>query len=91
MIDSYDALQKNLPPNIFESVRKILYGPLTPEVSLQPETVNRANKLDVEVKSFRINCDKQQTIAPRLVKVAAIQNKIVVPATRPVTEQKKAL
>ena len=43
------------------------------------------------MKSFKINCEKQQTIAPRLVKVAAIQNKIVIPATRPVAEQKKAL
>ena len=89
--DSYEALEKLLPPKVFEGVRKILYGPKTPEVPLQQETINRANKLDVEVKNFKINCEEQQTIAPRLVKVAAIQNKIVIPATKPVIEQKKAL
>ena len=91
LIDSYDALQKNLPPKMFESIRKILYGPKADEITLRPETINRANKLDVEVKSYKINCEKQQTVAPRLVKVAAIQNKIVVPASSPVAEQKKAL
>ena len=47
LIDTYEALEDNLPPKMFESIRNIIYGPKTPATPLQAETVNRANKLDV--------------------------------------------
>lgn len=76
---------------MFESVRKIFYGPQTPEVSLQRSTVDQANKLDVEVKSFKIPCEQEQLRGSRIIKVGAIQNKIVLSTDKPVAEQKKAL
>ena len=85
LIDSYVALENHLPKKIFESVRKILYGPQTPEIALKKETVNRASNLDVEVKQFKINCESEQLRAPRIVKVAAVQNKIVLPPSSPVS------
>lgn len=69
----------------------ILYGLNTPAVDLCQETVNRANNIDVEVKSFRINSKKEQIRPQRYVKVAAVQNKIVLPTDKPVNEQKKAI
>ena len=91
LIDSYKALESYLPKKVFDSVRKIFYGPLTPEVALKQNTIDRANKLDVEVKSFTIPCEKEQLRAPRVVKVGSIQNKIVLSTDKPVAEQKKAL
>jgi hypothetical protein len=91
LIDSYVALEKHLPKKVFDSVRQILYGPKTPEVELRPETKSKANSLKVEVKSFKINCEPEQTRPARLVKVGAVQNKIVLPTDRPIAEQKKAI
>jgi beta-ureidopropionase len=47
--------------------------------------------LDVEVKSFKVNSHKEQNRPQRLVKVGAIQNKIVLPTDRPIAEQKAAI
>ena len=69
----------------------IMYGLNTPAVDLKPQTVDQAKNIDVEVKKFRINCEKEQTRNERRVKVAAVQNKIVLPTDRPVHEQKKAI
>ncbi|MCB0370120.1 MAG: hypothetical protein KDD45_12025 [Bdellovibrionales bacterium] len=53
-------------------------------MTLKQETINRANKLDVEVKSYKINCEKEQTRPARIVKVASIQNKIILSTDKPV-------
>jgi hypothetical protein len=42
LVDTFEALRENLPGKLFDSVRQILYGPLTPEVPLKTETVERA-------------------------------------------------
>jgi len=76
---------------VFESVRKIFYGAQTPEIALQLSTVDQASKLDVEVKSYKIPCEQEQLRPPRVVKVGAIQNKIILSTDKPVAEQKKAL
>jgi beta-ureidopropionase len=80
-----------LPAKVFESVRKIFYGPQTLEVALQRNTVDQASKLDVEVKSFKIPCEQEQLRGSRVIKVGSIQNKIVLSTDKPVAEQKKAL
>lgn len=43
------------------------------------------------MKSFKINAEKEQTRPQRIVKVAAVQNRIVLPTDKPVAEQKKAI
>jgi hypothetical protein len=91
LIDTFKALQENLPKRIFKSIRTIIYGLNTPAVDLRRETTERATNLDVEVKSFKINSEKEQIRPQRYVKVGAIQNKIVLPTDRPVAEQKKAI
>ena len=45
----------------------------------------------MEVKHFKIGADKEENRNERLVKVAAVQNKIVLPTTASVQEQKQAI
>lgn len=44
---------------------------------LKKETIDRANQIDLEVKQFKINSEEEQIRPKRLVKVGAVQNKIV--------------
>ena len=85
------ALKQSLSPRLFESIRKIHYGTNNPELALRQETLQRASNLNVEVKGFKIHCEEEQTRPARVIKVAAIQNQIVVPPSRPVAEQKRTI
>lgn len=84
-------MKSHLPPKIFEDVRQIFYGTKTDEIALSSATIERAKNSDVEVKHFRINSEKEENRDPRIVRVAAIQNKIVLPTTESVQKQKQAL
>lgn len=42
---------------------------------------------DFDLKAFGIDAIEEQTRAKRLVRVGAIQNKIVLPTTAPITKQ----
>jgi beta-ureidopropionase len=84
-------LKQYLPKKVFDNIRQILYGTQTPEVPLRQETIQRASQIDVEVKQFRVNSEAEQIRSKRLVKVAAIQNKIVLETTKPIQEQKRAI
>lgn len=90
-IDTYEALKTYLPSKVFEDVRQIFYGIKTDEVALNPKTIERANSADVEVKHFRVNAEQEENRDPRRVKVAAIQNKIVLSTSEPVQKQKHAI
>lgn len=80
-----------MPGKIFENVRQILYGIKNEEITLKAETIEVAKNKNVEVKQFRVNCAKEENRDRRTVKVAAIQNKIVLPTTESVKKQKEAL
>ena len=50
-----------------------------------------ADAQDFEIKAFKIPCAKEQVRAPRVVRVGAIQNKIVKETSAPILEQRDAL
>ena len=91
LIDSYEALKSYLPPKVFEDIRQIFFGMKTDEIALNSATIEKAKNADVEVKHFRINAEKEENRDARIVRVAAIQNKIVLPTTEPVQKQKQAI
>lgn len=50
-----------------------------------------ASEHDFELKGYLFECDKEQLRVERRVRVAVIQNAIVLPTTAPVAEQRHAI
>lgn len=50
-----------------------------------------ADEGNFEVKGYSIDAHPEECRPPRLVRIGAIQNKIVLPTTAPVSQQREAL
>jgi len=86
-----DILEKHIPEDELREVKRILYG--TPVETLQlPTSVEENAALQkFEVAAYKVPTRLEQMRAPRLVRIGAVQNKIVVPTDKPVLEQITAL
>ena len=96
------ALSKNLSGTELEHVTRILYGRAHPLVhscirqkylralSL-PEASVVAEKDNFELKAFTVSASLEQLRSPRKVRIAAIQNAIVLSTTAPVADQRDAI
>ena len=56
-------------------------------LSLPEEAVKLANEANFELKGYKFSAAAEDTRAPRIVRIAVVQNAIVKPTTSPVTEQ----
>ncbi|KAJ9469672.1 Beta-ureidopropionase [Diplonema papillatum] len=89
--NTFETLSSSVPADKWEELRKVLYGPATPACQVAPEAQAAADKAGAEIKCYKVNCPPEQLRPPRLVKVAAIQNSIVLPTTAPLREQYEAI
>lgn len=55
------------------------------------EATNIAAENDFEIKGYRFTAKTEQIRKPRLVRVGAIQNSIVLPTTEPIDKQREAI
>jgi len=91
-IHSLEAiLEKHIPDSDLEEAKRILYGKPIGTLSLPTSAVDLSEKLQCELKGFRFTAKNEDTRAPRVVRVAAIQNKIILPTTEPVSKQIESL
>jgi beta-ureidopropionase len=72
-------------------MKRIIYGRPVEELTIPPEAVTLSEEKDFEIKAYRITTAPESTKKPRLVKLGLVQNKIVLPTTDPVEEQRDAL
>ena len=89
----YDALKANLPEQTFAQVRRILYGNEWKSIPI-PDQVRSSSKLNsFEVRGYSMihNVAREQTRAPRVVRLGLIQNAIGANTTEPVDVQYKAI
>lgn len=84
-------LEKHLPEKELAEVKRILYGKPTPELQLSEESKAIAEAKDFELKGYKMECPVDQLRAPRIVRVGAVQNKIILPTDAPISEQLAAL
>ncbi len=90
-----EILTRYLPAPELAACRRILYGhncgaPLQEDVLL-PESLQAARGADFDLKGcFVFRAAPMQLRAPRVVRIAVIQNKIVLPTTAPYADQAKA-
>lgn len=86
------CLEKYIPGNELKEVKRILYGRSDDNaIEVPEETMAIAAKHGFEVRAFSIPAQKEQLRAPRIVRVAAIQNSICVETTAPLEAQRQAI
>lgn len=90
-----DILQTFIPEEQLTQVKRVLYGanqgkPVS-AVSLDDALVSQAKTLNIDYKGYEITAASEQLRPPRLVRIAVIQNKIVLPTTAPFADQSQAI
>ena len=86
-----DALE-GLPKETIPHVWRILFGGEKQESLDIPKSVTEKSvENNFEVKTYKIECPKEQLRSARIVRVGVIQNTIVKPTTDPVLEQYLAI
>lgn len=61
------------------------------QLAIDSSVLDFARENDFQVAGYVIKAQEEQLRRPRKVKIAAIQNKIVLPTTAPVAEQREAI
>nr|XP_054747952.1 beta-ureidopropionase-like [Lytechinus pictus] len=84
-------LEEHLPADKLQTVNRILYGSSCRVLALPAECGALGENGNFEVKGYQIGAGQEQLRSPRLVRIGLIQNKIVLPTTAPVKEQKDAI
>ncbi|CAJ0582452.1 unnamed protein product, partial [Mesorhabditis spiculigera] len=85
------ALEKALSGRELDEVTRILYGKRIPALEIPAKALDAAEKASFEIKGFTVEAQREQLRAPRKVRIAAIQNAIVLPTTYPIAEQRHAI
>ncbi|XP_013114540.2 beta-ureidopropionase [Stomoxys calcitrans] len=87
-----ECLEKHIPADELKEVKRILYGRSDDNVLPLPmEATKLAAEHGFELKAYRIGAKQEQMRKPRLVKVGAIQNSIVLPTDAPLEKQRDAI
>ena len=83
---------QNLPKGkVSDEIKRVIYGMNTEELKVNPESIKISQMNNFEIKAYKIPAFNEQSRSQRLVKIGAIQNKIVLPTTEPILNQMKAI
>uniref|UniRef100_A0A1I8BWB0 CN hydrolase domain-containing protein n=1 Tax=Meloidogyne hapla TaxID=6305 RepID=A0A1I8BWB0_MELHA len=74
-----------------EEVLRLIYGRRCPQLSLSNDLLESSVGSGFEIKGFQIKALEEQCRRPRRIRVAAIQNKIVLPTSAPIVQQRDAI
>lgn len=88
----HSILEKHLPDDELNEVRRILYGRNLPKLDLPADAQKAAEDLEFDLSGYKIDgCATEEVRSPQVVKVGLIQNQIVKPTTESVLDQRQAL
>ncbi|XP_068680494.1 beta-ureidopropionase-like [Montipora foliosa] len=85
------CLEKYLPPRELEEVNRILYGKPVSKLELASEALSLAEERNFELAGYKFGVQEEQLRKPRIVRVGAVQNKIILPTNAPLANQLSAL
>lgn len=91
MDDLYKTLQEHLPPEVAKEVNRMLYGNPCKSLDISHEAKSLADREDFDLQAYGIEASPEQTRPKRLVRVGAIQNRIVLPTDVPIAKQRDAI
>ncbi|CAG2179314.1 unnamed protein product, partial [Oppiella nova] len=87
-----DSLQRNVSSREeLKEVKRLLYGKELTELKIPSEALEISKKKSFEIKGYVFSAQSEQTRKRRVVRIGVIQNKIVLPTTAPVVEQRDAI
>ncbi|XP_033117000.1 beta-ureidopropionase-like isoform X2 [Anneissia japonica] len=87
-VESVDAiLRENIPAETCEQVLTILYGKKARVLELPEDAKQAAREKDFELLGYAIDAQQEQLRSPRIVRIGAVQNKIILPTNAPIAEQ----
>nr|XP_018916514.1 PREDICTED: beta-ureidopropionase [Bemisia tabaci] len=90
-LSSVESCLEHIPQPQRSKVKKILYGQEFEPLELPKTAVAIATAEDFELAGYKFDVPTEQLRAPRIVRVGAVQNKIVAPTILPIEEQRNAL
>lgn len=85
------ALAENLSGQVYDEVRRILYGNPCRSLELPENAKKLADEKNFDLQGYGIDAQSEQTRSKRLVRIGAIQNQIVLPTNASVHEQINAI
>lgn len=85
------VLEKYIPEKELENVWTLLYGKRLQRLQLPESAVALADERDFELVGYGFPAEREESRAPRIVRIGSIQNKIVLPTSAPIAEQRDAL
>mmetsp|Transcript_32093 Transcript_32093/g.89855 ORF Transcript_32093/g.89855 Transcript_32093/m.89855 type:complete len:383 (+) Transcript_32093:85-1233(+) len=89
---SYDEiLEKHLPPEELKAIQRWLYGNMPEALDLGKDAHELAATNDFELKGYKFGTQKEESRDERLVRIAVIQNSIILPTTDPILRQYEAI
>ncbi|KAI1292285.1 General vesicular transport factor [Halotydeus destructor] len=86
-----ECLERHIPPDELDEVKRILYGKPLPCFEFFPLAVDFAIQNDFELQGYKFEAAEEQLRSSRLVRVGIVQNKIVESPSSPVADQLSAI
>lgn len=90
-VESLESLLEKLSPAEVEEAKRILYGAPVQTLAITAHAAALAQQHDFEIKAFQKNAAQEQLRKPRIVRIGAIQNTVVLPTTAPFADQYAAI
>jgi dihydropyrimidinase len=72
---------------VLNETKRIIYGTNNHPLEVTKKSKELAKQNNFEIKSYRMNAAEEQGRKPNIVKIGAIQNKIVIPTSEPILKQ----
>jgi len=86
-----EVLDRNLNDKDKSDVYSLLYGKQLRQLKLPEIALELSQERNFQIKGYAFEASSESTRAPRIVRIGAVQNQIVLPTSAPVNEQRLAL
>lgn len=91
-IDSLEkVLEEKLSGDELKEVQRILYGSPCEKIVFDSSVLEMAASANFQLAGYKMTAKAEEERKPRVVRIGAVQNQIVLPTDRPIFEQVKAL
>ncbi|XP_012945296.1 beta-ureidopropionase [Aplysia californica] len=84
-------LEEHIPPEKLKDVKRLLFGKELRALNIPKAAEQLALEKDFEVQGYGFDAAEESSRSPNIVRIGGIQNKIVLPTTAPILEQRDAL
>eukprot|EP01012_Entosiphon_sulcatum_P049305 TRINITY_DN6790_c0_g1_i1.p1 TRINITY_DN6790_c0_g1~~TRINITY_DN6790_c0_g1_i1.p1 ORF type:complete len:386 (+),score=59.18 TRINITY_DN6790_c0_g1_i1:892-2049(+) len=91
MVSRIEDILDELPEEKRSEMYRILYGGVLPSVTIPSEASETAATHNFVIQAYSVSTPKEDVRAPRIVRVAGIQNSVPLPTTDPVLAQRDAI